>query len=575
MRILFVVTCHNGLSQRLQCELEQESHIVEIAIFQSADQIEKVVEQCSPDLIIAPFLKSPLPDTVWRQYLCLIVHPGIIGDRGPSSLDWAIMKEEPVWGVTVLQADEKMDAGDIWASKEFERREVSKSNLYRHQVTEAATVAVKHAIANFQLKNFKPRPLDYADADVRGQWNNPIKRKDRHFEWSDTSAQIIRKIKAADSTPGLLETRIFDEEYFMYGAHHESLLKGNPGEIIAKRDGAICIGTGDGSVWISHLKKKRNGIKRKAALLLGDQLDHLPESPLDAFDAYNNQETFREIWVEQNQEVCFINFDFYNGAMSSHQCNRLRKVFMQASQMDCSVIVLKGGADLWSNGIDLNEIECADNPADESWDNIVAIDDLTREIINCESKLVISAMSGNAGAGGAILALAADFVFARAGIVLNPHYKNMGLYGSEYWTYLLPKRVGGKKAKEIMNDCVTLVAEQAKEIGFVEECLAGEVDDFSKQIGEKALALARHSGYKNMIAQKRTKRLKDETEKSLDRYRNEELSEMQKIFYDPESAYHLQRHFFVHKIGQKDQQENEWEINNFKGQKRVREPQHV
>ena len=54
-------------------------------------------------------------------------------------------------------------------------------------------------------------------------------------------------------------------------------------------------------------------------------------------------------------------------------------------------------------------------------------------------------MQGNAGAGGVFLALAADQVWARHGVVLNPHYKNMGnLYGSEYWTYLLPRRAEGR-----------------------------------------------------------------------------------------------------------------------------------
>ena len=40
-------------------------------------------------------------------------------------------------------------------------------------------------------------------------------------------------------------------------------------------------------------------------------------------------------------------------------------------------------------------------------------------------------------------ALAADRVYARDDVVLNPYYRHMGgLYGSEYWTYLLPRRVG-------------------------------------------------------------------------------------------------------------------------------------
>ena len=46
-----------------------------------------------------------------------------------------------------------------------------------------------------------------------------------------------------------------------------------------------------------------------------------------------------------------------------------------------------------------------------------------------------------------ILAFAADRVWSHAAVVLNPHYKNMGnLFGSEFWTYLLPPRVGADGA---------------------------------------------------------------------------------------------------------------------------------
>jgi Formyl transferase, C-terminal domain len=43
---------------------------------------------------------------------------------------------------------------------------------------------------------------------------------------------------------------------FLYGAHEEERLQGPPGKVLARRDGAICIGTVDGAVWISHLKAK-------------------------------------------------------------------------------------------------------------------------------------------------------------------------------------------------------------------------------------------------------------------------------------------------------------------------------
>ena len=51
-------------------------------------------------------------------------------------------------------------------------------------------------------------------------------------------------------------------------------------------------------------------------------------------------------------------------------------------------------------------------------------------------KIIISAIQANAEAGGVFFGLAADFCFAKEGIVLNPHFKNMRLYGSELHTAL-------------------------------------------------------------------------------------------------------------------------------------------
>src|SRR6478672_7538969 len=115
MRILFITTAHNSLSQRLAVELSRRGHAITLSVGTSPDGMLRDVQRSQPDLIIAPMLKSAIPEQIYRRQLCLIVHPGIVGDRGPSSLDWAITLDEARWGVTVLQAEAEMDAGPIWA----------------------------------------------------------------------------------------------------------------------------------------------------------------------------------------------------------------------------------------------------------------------------------------------------------------------------------------------------------------------------------------------------------------------------------------------------------------------------
>jgi putative two-component system hydrogenase maturation factor HypX/HoxX len=220
---------------------------------------------------------------------------------------------------------------------------------------------------------------------------------------------IVRKINAADSAPGVLDT-LFGNPYFLYGAHQEDQLRGAPGQLLAQRDGAVCVATIDGSIWISHLKQKDDGegrgIKLPATMALGARASRLPHSAVPV-GTNTNHRTFREIHYDEKDGVGYLSFDFYNGAMSTGQCHRLRNAFLFARRQPTK------GRDFFSNGVHLNVIEAAENPALESWRNINAIDDLIYEIVNTMSHLVIAGIRGNAGAGGAMLPLAADCVYAR------------------------------------------------------------------------------------------------------------------------------------------------------------------
>ncbi len=119
MKIVFFSTAHNSLSQRAFVELVDRGHTVIVVIASNEAVMLAAVEHERPNLIVAPMLKTAIPASIWQKHPCIIVHPGIKGDRGPSSLDWAILHAYEEWGVTLLQAGAEMDAGDIWAPRTF------------------------------------------------------------------------------------------------------------------------------------------------------------------------------------------------------------------------------------------------------------------------------------------------------------------------------------------------------------------------------------------------------------------------------------------------------------------------
>lgn len=534
MRILFITQSFNSLAQRLFCELTELGHQISVEYDINDEITLEALALFAPDLIIAPFLKRAIPESIWSRHVCLVVHPGIIGDRGPSALDWAIQNGRASWGVTVLQAEAEMDAGPVWAVAEFPMRVARKSSLYRNETTEAAVRAVLLAVDRKNQPNFKP---------VRhpGLPHPVMRPADRRIDWqTQTTAQILARINAADGFPGVAD-ELFGQPCQVFDAWPDGILHGAPGALLGRRETAICRASVDGALWIGHVRRPQ-AIKLPASMAFPEAAE-LPELPLNGIWK-SDHPTWQDIVYEEAAGVGFLNFDFYNGAMSTRQCQRLTEAFRWASGRPTRVIVLRGGSDFWSNGIHLNTIEAADSPADESWANINAMNDLAEAILRCESHLTVAAVGGNAGAGGCYLARAADLVWVRDGVVLNPHYRNMGnLYGSEFWTYLLPPRIGEQGAAELMHRRLPMLASAAVKSGFFDACLPapGFVVDVARRAAELAVA----PDFSARLEGKRARRRADEAIRPLNDYRESELKEMRRNFYGFDPSYHVARYHFV------------------------------
>lgn len=105
---------------------------------------------------------------------------------------------------------------------------------------------------------------------------------------------------------------------------------------------------------------------------------------------------------------------------------------------------------------------------------------------------------------------------ARTGVVLNPHYKGMGnLYGSEYWTYLLPRRCGEAGALALTQSRLPLAANP----------------DLDDRLAAKANACTA-----------------DDAAKPLAAYRAEELDHMRLNFYRFDPSYHVARWNFITRV---------------------------
>jgi putative two-component system hydrogenase maturation factor HypX/HoxX len=580
MRILLLTHSFNSLSQRLFGVLQALGHTVSVELDIADAVTEEAVEMFKPDVVLAPFLKRRIPETVWARTVCLVVHPGIPGDRGPSALDWAIHRGDAQWGVTVLQAVETMDAGEVWAWEPFAMRpNASKSSVYRREVTHAAVVAVLRALERFAPGNLTPKAaglLGHTNtaALALGTWNPLMRQTDRRIDWThDGTDTVLSKIAAADGSPGVLDA-LFNQPCRLFDAHPASaevaamFSASAPGTVLARRGPALLRRTVDGAIWIGHVRQEdaeppqstptqspgAGVLKLAATRVFAAEAAALPELPvpLMRIESEWDELRYRE-FGPTGARVGWLDFEFHNGAMSERQCQRLRDALRWVRTRSTQVLVLAGGQEFFSNGIHLHDIEAAqrvagDSAADASWRNINAMDDVALELLTLDRCITVAALHGNAGAGGCFLALAADVVWAHAGVVLNPHYKNMGnLYGSEYWTYSLPRRIGEAASRALMQVRLPLTASDAVSRGLLDACFGQGARDFGEQVQARALALAADPGHADAVAAKAARRAADEALKPLAAYRDEELARMRRNFFGFDPSYHVARHHFVYR----------------------------
>ena len=616
MRILLLTHSFNSLSQRLFGVLQALGHTVSVELDIADAVTEEAMAMFQPDVVLAPFLKRRIPETVWARTVCLVVHPGIPGDRGPSALDWAIHRGDAQWGVTVLQAVEDMDAGEVWAWEPFAVRPgATKSSLYRREVTHAAVQAVLRALQRFEPGSMNPKVAGFLGSDSNmtakrpegltngqiilakpqvqdsdpnkpghtntapikpGTWNPLMRQTDRRIDWPTHSTQtVLQKIAAADGSPGILDT-LFNHPCRLFDAHPASAqviaaFSGHePGTVLARRGPALLRRTADGAIWIAHVRQEddppqpqhtptqspaTNVLKLAATRVFATQSAPLPELPVPLMrddDQEWDELRYRE-FGPADARVGWLDFEFHNGAMSERQCQRLRDALRWVRTRSTQVLVLAGGQEFFSNGIHLHDIEAAqrvagDSAADASMRNINAMDDAALEVLTLTDRITVAALHGNAGAGGCFLALAADVVWAHVGVVLNPHYKNMGnLYGSEYWTYSLPRRIGDAASRTLMQERLPLTAADALARGLLDAAFGEGAQDFGEQALERALALAATHNLTQRLAQKQAQREQDEAHKPLADYRAGELQRMHRNFYGFDPSYHVARHHFVYR----------------------------
>jgi putative two-component system hydrogenase maturation factor HypX/HoxX len=473
----------------------------------SADAMLAFAELAAPDVLFSPFLKEIVPAPVCQRWTTWIPHPGIRGDRGPSSLAWAILERQPTWGLTMVKAEpatdaEELDGGNVGAWREFSlSTDATMAEAYAQYVIPAAIACARQILGQMATNPaYRGVPLAECQPARVGYYRPPLRQKQLAFTWEDPAEEILRRIRAA---PYGVQVELAGQLVNVYDAHgpeETTWFQPPAGTIVAHRDGAVLVATGDGkAVWIGHAKRKRSaggrGLKLPAVAAVRAQLNGHPESLSDPAHPPVDYQTYQVIRYRRRGPVGWIDARPYNGAASTTFCHRLLAALRYAADQGTTTIVMVGGPAAFNNGIHLGVIEAAADPCAEAWANINAIDQVADYVFNLSrgpsAQTTIAVLGGSAGAGGAVLSACFDHVIARPSINLNYHYGLVGLPGSELRSLVLPLRTRDPLvAEQLLADCLPISPATAQRLGLVDAIGPDDPAEFDGWAQEYAAAIA-------------------------------------------------------------------------------------
>ena len=394
MKILLLCSGFNGLSQRVWIELTEAGHDVHTHLADGDDGLRRAVAEFDPDLVICPFLRERVPAEVWSERRTIIIHPGPMGDRGPSSLDWAITDRCTALGCHgACRPSRRWTPGRSGAHAYFplDATPPRKSQFVQRSWWPTPPPNwFSRSSPRRPIRRSCRQPLDYGRLDVIGRLRPMMRQADRSFSWSD-STERDRATDPCVRTDLPACTR-------SCATHPLPSSTPNPASALGRptRHDRTAAGTAPSSSvpatarrgWGTSrpaARRRQERLKLPATMGLGDRLTEVPEvlpSISDGSDGY------KEISYRRVGAVGVLTFDFYNGAMSTGQCRRLARALRHAAAQDTTRAGASGG-DVFSNGIHLERHRGGVDPATEAWRNINAIDDVCREIITCTHQLVV------------------------------------------------------------------------------------------------------------------------------------------------------------------------------------------
>ena len=217
------------------------------------------IQSLNPDVIVVVAFGQILPESILNmpKYGCINIHGSLLPKyRGAAPIQWSILNEEKITGVTIMYMDAGIDTGDMLLKKEMPIESIDTYESLHDKMKSVGAQALKEAI-----------PMILAGGTSRKKQNDeeathaPMLQKSfGEVKWQMPTSHIDAKIRGLNPWPGGYTYYKGEVMKIWKATPSEQNDQGEAGTIIKVNKEGILVKTMDGCLLIQEIQmpnKKR------------------------------------------------------------------------------------------------------------------------------------------------------------------------------------------------------------------------------------------------------------------------------------------------------------------------------
>lgn len=217
------------------------------------------IRALAPDFLLSAMFRQMLKPALLAVPVrgALNLHPSFLPRfRGRSPINWVLVKGETETGVTLHYMVEKADRGDIVARRRIAIAEDDTALTLHRKATDEARLLVRETLPLLFAGRAPRLPQDHAQASYFGG----RKPADGEIDWSWPAKRIYDLVRAVTHPyPGAFSWH-GDRRLLVWWARAETAGRGlGAGELLVNGDGAVYVGSGDGSLRLERIELDAGG----------------------------------------------------------------------------------------------------------------------------------------------------------------------------------------------------------------------------------------------------------------------------------------------------------------------------